>query len=383
MEVYNNTASFIDNSNITTPCVVNSVKPWNFLGDIANKSQYFNPLFSWFVVAYTYIAVGRSSGTIWKYLFIVTSFGFIANVLDIVKVYFYERNDRIETFSKFNMIQTYFYGLNEWGFVYINFCKIRTCIKLLRNKIWVIFMYLFLVYTMFCRTMIGYHKMDEEVTKYRNKFNCISNQDTTKTENSTRFHTSLYIPIGVIEIILISFVVHEYFNGKSEAVRNELSTLFHSTLFRTLIVSVIYILIAINVSFDNTGHIAFERKLLWRIKGMFGIIFLVDLLLLKIDLDISTLKLQKVRMESKGKDSSILNSPQFQKSSDYEIDIDSPYSPSQNSSNRPLIRHNSKGQSIYSNNSLYQQENNIFYNQSLERKKLEDETNYSRHLRLL
>jgi len=369
-------------TNSTKTCNVSPTEIWKFLGESVNKSQYFNPLFSWFVVAYTYIAVGRNSGTIWKYLFFVTTFGFIASGLDIVKVYFYERFDNIDTVSKFNMIQTYFYGLNEWGFVYINFCKIKTCIKSLRSKFWVFFMYLFLAYTTFCRTMIGYYKIEEEATKYKNKLSCTPN-DLTITEKSTQFHAALYIPIGIIEIIFISLVIHEYFNGKTQAVRNELSTLFYSTLFRTLIVSVIYILISINVCFDNTGHISFERKLLWRIKGMFGVIFLVDLLLLKIDLDISTLKLQKVQIESREKDSS-LSSPQLQKTMDYDMDMDTPYSPSQNSSNRPLIKRNSKGQSIYSNNSLYQQENNIFINQSsLERKKFEDESNYSRHLRLL
>lgn len=311
---------------------------WAYLGDDVNRSQYFNPIFSWFVVAYTYFAVGRNCGSIWKYLYHVTSFGLLANVVVIIKEYLYLKNIYINYVVYIIWIETYLYGLNEWGFVFINFQKIRSCIPLLKKKFWMYFLYTLLVYTMFCRTMIGYYKIDEEYVKYTNCHKNIQ-PDFSVTTKSTKFHAFLYIPIGIVELIFIIIVMKEYFSEKSNAIKNELSALLHSTLFRTLMVSVLYIFIAIDVLFEKKGMIDFYRKLLWRIKGMLGIIFLVDLLLLRIDLDSNTLILQKQEIDNKAKEIALYGG----NFNDYEININidsnrSQYTLSQNSSvNRPLL----------------------------------------------
>jgi len=207
---------------------------WDHLGSNVNKSQYFNPIFSWFVVAYTYYAVGRNSGSIWKYLYYVTSFGLFANVVVIIKEYLYLKNFHINYVMYTVWFETYLYGINEWGFVYINFQKIRSCIPFLKRRFWLVFIYALLVYTLFCRTMIAYYKADEEYDKY---IKCHLNiiEDTDITTKSTKFHAFLYIPIGVVELIFILSVMKEYFSEKSNTIKKELSALLHSTLFRTLI----------------------------------------------------------------------------------------------------------------------------------------------------
>ncbi|KAG4088573.1 hypothetical protein H8356DRAFT_1008672 [Neocallimastix lanati (nom. inval.)] len=308
---------------------------WDHLGSNVNKSQYFNPIFSWFVVAYTYYAVGRNSGSIWKYLYYVTSFGLFANVVVIIKEYLYLKNFHINYVMYTVWFETYLYGINEWGFVYINFQKIRSCIPFLKRRFWLVFIYALLVYTLFCRTMIAYYKADEEYDKY---IKCHLNiiEDTDITTKSTKFHAFLYIPIGVVELIFILSVMKEYFSEKSNTIKKELSALLHSTLFRTLIISVIYILIAVDVLFEKKGSIDFFRKLLWRVKGIFGIIFLVDLLLLRIDLDTNTIILQKQELNKQKKELAFAGN-----SNDYDLTINMDSINNNNNNNNFNLSNNS------------------------------------------
>lgn len=202
----------------------------DILGAEINKAQYFSPIFSWCVVTYTYYTIGRKNGTIWKNLFYVATFGLIANVLDIIKKVSLERLYYFETFIYLNWVSTYFYGLNEWGFVYINFSKIRACVKLLKSKTWNVFIYILLVYVLICRTIITYIKNQEELEDYRKE--CKLNN----SRSSSTFHAMVYIPIGLIELALIICVVEQYLKEKKirDTTRNELSVLFHSTLARTI-----------------------------------------------------------------------------------------------------------------------------------------------------
>jgi len=218
---------------VNTPVLCNSTNTesiYKLLGDEINKAQYFCPLISWFVVAYTYYTIGRKSGKIWKYLYYVTTFGFIANMLDIIKKISVERKSNFEIFIYINWISTYFYGLNEWGFVYINFSKIKACVRLLQNKAWIIFIKLFLIYILICRTVITYYKNQEEWEDY-------STSCTLKNSRfSSKLHALVYIPTGLVEIALIICVLEQYFREKKliENAKSELYILFHSTLGRTI-----------------------------------------------------------------------------------------------------------------------------------------------------
>ncbi|ORX50299.1 hypothetical protein BCR36DRAFT_352332 [Piromyces finnis] len=263
---------------------------WVLLGNNINKAQYFCPIFSWFAVAYTYYSIGRKGGgPIWKYLLYVVTFGFLANVLDIVKNISYEKRYHFESIQYISWVVTVLFGLNEWGFVYINFKKIKSCVKLLNNKIWSGLIVVLFIYVMFCRVIITKYKFKEDWAKYNSE----EANSSTYTNKSLNLHAMLYIPIGMVEIILIICVIEQYITEKKNMVRNELSILFNSTLSRTLMISILYILIAISVLINNGTYIEFARKCFWRVKGIFGIIFLVDLLLLRIDLDQNDIKTER------------------------------------------------------------------------------------------
>jgi len=255
---------------------------WRELGNYVNKAQYFCPLFSWFIVSYTYFIIGRKGGPIWKYLFYVVSFGMLANVLSIIKEMSLGFSFHFNTFIYLNWIETILFGFNEWGFVYINYKKIKSCVKLLNNKVWTIFISIFLFYILFCRLFVTKYQFEEDMHKYK--------KDTNYEKKSQSFHAMIFIPIAFVEICMIICVMEQYFN-KNNILNEELTILFHSTLSRTLMISLLYVFIGISVLIDDKKHfVECLKKVLWRIKGILGIIFLVDLLLLRIDLDNNNFK---------------------------------------------------------------------------------------------
>jgi len=272
----------------------NNKSIWSILGDDVNKAQYFGPFLSWLVVTYCYFDIGRNAGPVWKYLFYVVTLGFLANVTDIIKQISMEKKLYFEYIRYAVWISTYLFGINEWGFVYINFTKIKACIKPLRNKLWSILMNVFLIYILFCRTIITLHKFHEDYDEYYNGKN-------EQTKKSSSYHALSYIPIGIVEVILVLIVIIQYVKEKNGNDKNEITVLFHSTLTRNLIISFVYIFIAILVLIENHDSTDFLRKLCWRIKGVFGIIILVDLLLLRIDLDKDIIQLNNEQLEKQVK----------------------------------------------------------------------------------
>jgi len=197
---------------------------WKLLGSYINKAQYFSPIISWFVVTYTYFIIGRKGGPIWKYLLYVVSFGMIANCLDIIKEISMNTRFYFNIIIYVSWIETIFFGLNEWGFVYINYKKVKSCVKLLNNKFWTVFISLFLIYISICRIIVTKSQFAEDKKKY--------NGETVK-ETSSSIHAMIFIPIAIVEICMIVCVMEQYFN-KNNKLNEELSILFHSTLSRTL-----------------------------------------------------------------------------------------------------------------------------------------------------
>jgi hypothetical protein len=305
-----NSTFIIDYENIN--CNSTNIKNISdLLGEEINKAQYFSPLFSWFVVTYTYYTIGRKNGTIWRYLFYVTTFGLIANVLDIIKKVSVGRQYHFNVFIQINWISTIFYGLNEWGFVYINYSKIRACVELLKTKIWVVLIYSFLCYILICRIIITYYKNQEEWEDYT-KYCLLKN-----SRFSSQLHALIYIPIGLLELGLIICVLNQYLKEKKilSSTKTELYVLFHSTIGRTIMISLIYIYIAIDVLLKSNAVVELLRKIFWRVKGIFGVIFLVDLLLLKIDIDQNKILIQKDLINIKNKFEIIRSVPTHRKNS--------------------------------------------------------------------
>jgi len=198
------------------------------VSDVINKSQYFNPLLSWLVVTFIYFSIGIRSDTIWKYLYEVTNWGFYASLFSIIKFVSKNLNYKyMELYRYFVWPETYCFGFNEWGLVYINFIKIRSCIKTLKSKTWNLLIYAFLVYTQICRTIITYHEINEEKQK----------EDGVKNVEilSVRYHAILYIPMGIFELIFLYLIIKNMLKEKDQKSRSVLNVLLHSTLSRMFI----------------------------------------------------------------------------------------------------------------------------------------------------
>ncbi|ORX50301.1 hypothetical protein BCR36DRAFT_583434 [Piromyces finnis] len=78
-----------------------------------------------------------------------------------------------------------------------------------------------------------------------------------------------------------------------------------------IFVSSLFIGISIIVFFPSTGVSGFIRRLLWRIKGNLGIIFLVDIILLRIDLDKNKIIEQTRQIQMMNKNKTIQNGFNF------------------------------------------------------------------------
>jgi len=253
------------------------------LTDFINKSQYFNPFFSFLTISYIYFAIGIRSDTIWKYLFHVVNCAFFANLFSMAKKISINLNYfHFEYFRHLVWIETIFFGLNEWGFVFINFVKIKSCIKTLKSKIWSYIMWLLLIYTLIIRFVITYFELIEEQEKI--------NGEKKVKEVSVKFHSLLYLPMGILEFIFLFLILKNLSETQDKKYRNVLNILLHSSLSRMFIVSFLLFSISIIVWFPNEGIAGLIRRFLWRLKGYLGIIFLVDLLLLRIEIDDTKIK---------------------------------------------------------------------------------------------
>jgi len=253
------------------------------ISDILNKSQYFNPLLSWLVVSFIYYSIGIGSDSIWNNLYEVTNWGFYATLIAVLR--FVSKNlgyEYVEFYRYLLWLETYCFGFNEWGYVYINFIKIRSCIKSLRSKTWSFFMYSFLVYTQICRTLIAYFEFNEEKQKAIGEKNI--------KILSIKSQAILYIPMGIFELIFLYLIIKNIIKEEDQKSINVLNILLHSTLSRMFIVSLIFFSMSVVVWFEKKGIALLINRFLWRMKGSLGVIFSVDLLLLRIELDNTTLK---------------------------------------------------------------------------------------------
>jgi len=195
--------------------------------EFVNKSQYFSPFFSFITVFYIYFAIGIRSDTIWKYLFWVVNFGFFANLFAMAKamsknLYYYQ----FEYFKHLVWFETILFGFNEWGYVYINFIKIRSLIKTLKTRFWSLIIYSLLLYTLVCRIIITHYELQEEDQKLKG---------IEPEEKSVHFHTYLYVPMGVIEVIFLYLIIKNITKEDDNKSKNILNILLHSSLSRMFI----------------------------------------------------------------------------------------------------------------------------------------------------
>jgi len=272
------------------------IRVFKTLIELSNKSQYFNPIFSWIIVSFTYFSIGIQGGAIWKYLFYTSTAGFIASCCSII----YSISSTLilhnNIFVLLTWVEGIFWTLSEWGYVFINFIKIRTCIGSLRKKRWNIIMGGILLYSLVVRVhlmFLDYDKKLKDAKDYQGPK--IDMEKYNKSKDNA--HALLYFPLGLVCALFIYYTINEFVSEKDDSVQNVLSILLHSTLTRMGMVSLLFIGLSVIVHFSQDGWAGFIRVFLWRIKGNLGLIFLIDILLLRIDLDNNQIAMQEQEIE--------------------------------------------------------------------------------------
>jgi len=251
--------------------------------DVIERSQHFNPFFSWVMVTFTYFTIGIRGGKVWKYLFYCSTAGFIATSLSITVTLSRKLNYNSSKIENLKYIEGPLWTITEWGYTYINYIKVKSCIKSLRKSYWNIIMIIILIYSLSLRFYLSY------LDKYENGLG----KDYYERKKDT-YHGLVFFPLGVVSLIFIYYIFKEFVEEKDKKNKNVINILLHSTLTRMTFVSLIFIGLSFVVHISRNHYFwYFIRTFLWRLKGDLGIIFLLDMLLLRIDLDHNQLVAQQ------------------------------------------------------------------------------------------
>jgi len=274
------------------------------LADMVNKAQYFNPIFSWLVVFFSYYSIGNQGGVIWKYLLYATSLGLIATCFNMA--YIISENLNYYYYDKFLLliwIEGICWTFNEWIYIYISYIKIKSCIKVLKKKFWKIILYIILIYTLIVRFVLVYLDYTQNLKKMKYPEDKYITKDPVFKNRKEFAYGLLYFPLGLICISFVFFIIKEIIEENDESNRNVILILLQSTLSRMGFVSLLFIGLSIVIHLPSDGIFGIVRDLLWRLKDNLGIIFLIDILLIRIDLEKNRINLkeqeiEKLKMES-------------------------------------------------------------------------------------
>jgi len=263
-----------------------------------NNTQYFSTFFSWIVVCFTYFTIGVRGGSIWRYLLYVTTIDFLSSFLGTCYDLSYNLHVATNFFAYLTWIEGICWGLSEWGYVYINFIKIKTCIKIFKKRYWQIIMYLLLINCAVFHSWICHYD-------YIFKINGEYYEKRNNSEFINLLLSFLFFPLGSVCVIFFYYNVKALIKENDKDARNNNKALLRSNLTRMLLVTTVFIgyfALSVFIYFYNDDMeikdtIIFLRELLWKVKGSFGIIFLVDLLLLRIDIDHGNMSRREKEMQ--------------------------------------------------------------------------------------
>ncbi|ORX80084.1 hypothetical protein BCR32DRAFT_294050 [Anaeromyces robustus] len=266
--------------------------------NVIDMARFFSPLYTWFIVTYTYYVIGVKTGNnLWQHLYKICTYDLIANLIYAIEYVSKDLGYKyIEVFIYLQYLESFFYAFNEWGMVYINFIKIRSCIDILKSRIWKIFINILFFYIMGCHMLSTFFSI-----RLANKVND-KNMSLRKYREPEIVYVYLYVPIAIIEIYFIILIFISALKTKNDGSKDVISILLHSSLTRMLIVSLILLCIALIICFggdlsygDNVllDYKIFMKRIFSRLKSSIDIIYLIDLLLIRIDLDSSTIKKQE------------------------------------------------------------------------------------------
>jgi len=230
-------------------------------------------------------------------IYFFTSAGFGATILSMLyEIALNLHYDGVTIFRYLTILEDFLKAINEWGFVYINYIKIRSCLRTLKKTYWKVIMFGLLLYNLCIRSqlfLLHYKKRskEEEFMKKGEKY--MKPEDYYRKQDVAL--ALIYFPLGTLCAIFIAINIKELIHESENESKTNINILLRSNLSRMLLVTIVFISfigISITTYIKMDDFIKFIRFLLWRIKENLGVIFLIDLLLLRIDLDINHMNKQ-------------------------------------------------------------------------------------------
>eukprot|EP00833_Pecoramyces_ruminatium_P000859 jgi/Orpsp1_1/1174891/evm.model.c7180000051858.1 len=235
--------------------------------DNVNETQFYAPGLTFIIVLYVYIIIGE--GKIWKYLLVTTLSSFIASTLtslfNALKNYI-----SLDYILQLKWYEAILWHINEYGYVYISFLKLKIVVTELQKKYWVYIMRILFFYNLFIRFLIAYATV-------------------TGRKNSAGSHflgLSLF-PLSLVEITFMYLIIKTFIKeaNEYEVYKNIISIMLKSTLTRMFLVGLIYFLSSLVCYFYSPPILKGVKSVVWRMKAALGLIFLLDLLFIRIDLN--------------------------------------------------------------------------------------------------
>jgi len=154
-----------------------------------------------------------------------------------------------------------------------------------------------LVYSLIIRIALIYFDYNQSLKVMENPEDKYIMEDPSYKSLRNTAYAFLYFPLGLICVSFIFFIIKELIEENDELNRNVIYIMLQSTLSRMGFVSLIFIGISIIVNLSPDGYFGFIRDLLWRLKDNLGLIFLIDILLIRIDLDGNKINMKKQEIE--------------------------------------------------------------------------------------
>jgi len=234
--------------------------------DHSDDTQFYMPGLTFLLVLYTYYVMGE--GKVWKHLVFVTLAGLMASSLsglfNIFRDYF-----SLDYVLQIKWFEAIFWHLNEYGYVYITFIKLNIVVKELEKKYWKYVMIILFIYNLIVRFIIA-----------------LAIIQGRKSMAGSHFQLLTFLPLAGIEFIFMCLIVKTFLKNQSEnAISTDIiTTMLNSTLTRMFLVGLIYFFVSIVSFFYSSLLLKNIKYVVYRAKSSLGLIFLLDLLFIRIDL---------------------------------------------------------------------------------------------------
>eukprot|EP00833_Pecoramyces_ruminatium_P006543 jgi/Orpsp1_1/1180575/evm.model.c7180000073958.1 len=234
--------------------------------DNVNNTQYYAQGLNFILVLYTYFIIGE--GKVWKHLLGVTFYGFVGVMLtgfyNTLKSYF-----TLDYVLQIKWLEAIFWHLNEYGYVYISYLKLKTVVGPLQKKYWDYIMKGLFVYNLIVRFIIA-----------------AANIMGRTSSAGSHLQGLTFLPLALVEAVFMYLIIATFIeqSRKNSISGDIVSTMLTSSLTRMFLVGLIYFFGSIVCFLYSPPILKAIKNTVWRAKAALGLIFLLDLLFIRIDL---------------------------------------------------------------------------------------------------